>query len=161
MQIAFMLCISYGPATSTRIFASLYAAQTVKPRLGWPGQLPRLCQGICGHRVFSREFYVLPIRTWIMFLCISRQQLVLLQYCNVPTRSVVPIVGCGCGCGYLPDFNESIAAHAVLHSTALDVLYTRLDVLFTRLLRTLWTFIGDGYFSLRHIVTLAAEKVQS
>ena len=94
-----------------------------------------------------------------MFLCISRQQLVLLQYCNVPTRSVVPIVCCGCG--YLPDFNESIAAHAVLHSTALDVLYTRLDVLFTRLLRTLWTFIGDGYFSLRHIVTLAAEKDQS
>ena len=128
MQIAFMLCISYGPATSTRIFASLYAAQTVKPRLGWPGQLPRLCQGICGHRVSSREFYVLPVRTWIMFLCMSRQQLVLLQHCNVPPRPVVPALYSGCG--YLPDFNETVAAHTAhsaqcctscaLHATITD-----------------------------------------
>ena len=114
--IAFMLCISYGPATSTRIFASLYAAETVKPRLGRPGQLPRLCQGICGHRVSSREFYVLPIQTWFMFLCMSRQQLVLLQHCNVPPRPVVPALYSGCG--YLPDFNETIAAQwqcTVLH----------------------------------------------
>ena len=114
--IAFMLCISYGPATSTRIFALLYAAETVKPRLGRPGQLPRLCQGICGHRVSSREFYVLPIQTWFMFLCMSRQQLVLLQHCNVPPRPVVPALYSGCG--YLPDFNETIAAQwqcTVLH----------------------------------------------
>ena len=50
------------------------------------------------------------------FLCMSRQQLVLLQHCNVPPRPVVPALYSGCG--YLPDFNETIAAQwqcTVLH----------------------------------------------
>ena len=45
-----------------------------------------------------------------MFLCMSRQQLVLLQHCNVPPRPVVPVLYSGCG------IVDTIAAHTVLHS---------------------------------------------